>query len=134
MVKKLSPNHPCPCGSGSKYKKCCQRYHKGAVPPDALSLMKSRYSAYAAGESRYIIATTHPDNSDHKEAQKVWREEIDLFCQHTEFLGLKIFSFEETEREATVTFVAMLSTGEMRERSRFLKEEGRWLYLNGVLS
>ena len=96
--------------------------------------MKSRYCAYAAGENRYIVATTHPDNPDCREDQKVWREEIDLFCRHTAFLGLKILSFEEAEREATVTFVATLSTGEMRERSRFLKEEGRWLYLDGVFS
>ena len=24
MAAKLSPNDPCPCGSGKKYKKCCQ--------------------------------------------------------------------------------------------------------------
>ena len=96
--------------------------------------MKSRYSAYAAGESRYIIATTHPGNPDYEEDQKAWREEIDLFCRHTDFLDLKIISFEASEREATVRFVAMLTTGEMLETSRFLKEEGRWLYLDGVLS
>ncbi len=131
---KISTNSPCPCGSGNKYKKCCQRYHKGALPPDALSLMKSRYSAYTAGESRYIIATTHPDNPDYKEEQKAWREEIDLFCRHTVFLGLEILASMEAEREATVTFIAKLSTGELREKSRFLKEEGRWLYLDGVIS
>jgi len=96
--------------------------------------MKSRYSAYAAGESRYIIATTHPDNPDYKEEQKAWREEIDLFCRHTAFLGLEILASMEAEREATVTFIAKLSTGELREKSRFLKEEGRWLYLDGVIS
>ena len=96
--------------------------------------MKSRYSAYAAGESRYIIATTHPDNPDYREDQKAWREEIDLFCRHTAFLGLEIMASVEVGREATVTFTAKLSTGEMLEKSRFLKEEGRWLYLDGEIS
>jgi len=73
--------------------------------------MRSRYSAYAAGESRYIIATTHPDNPDYREADKAWREEIDLFCQHTVFLGLEIMAFVEGETEATVTFKAKLSSG-----------------------
>ena len=49
-MKKFSINSPCPCGSGGKYKKCCQKYHKGALAKDALTLMKSRYSAYALNE------------------------------------------------------------------------------------
>ena len=96
--------------------------------------MKSRYSAYAVGDSRYILHTTHPDNPDYREEQKVWREEIDLFCRHTAFLGLEIMASVEVGREATVTFTAKLSTGEMLEKSRFLKEEGRWLYLDGEIS
>jgi len=133
-LKKPSPNIPCPCGSGLKYKKCCQRYHKGALAPDALILMKSRYSAYAVGESRYIIATTHPDNPEYRADQKGWREEIDLFCRHTDFLGLEIMAFTDGRSEATVTFRAILSSGEMLERSRFLKEGARWLYLDGEIS
>ncbi|HHD72452.1 MAG TPA: zinc chelation protein SecC, partial [Epsilonproteobacteria bacterium] len=29
-MAKYSPNLPCPCQSGRKYKKCCALYHKGA--------------------------------------------------------------------------------------------------------
>ncbi len=54
-MAKPSPNLPCPCGSGLKYKKCCQKYHKGALPSTALLLMKSRYSAYALGLADYIM-------------------------------------------------------------------------------
>ena len=96
--------------------------------------MKSRYSAYAVGESRYIIATTHPDNPEYRADQKGWREEIDLFCRHTDFLGLEIMAFTDGGYEATVTFRAILSSGEMLERSRFLKEGARWLYLDGEIS
>ena len=56
-VMKISKNSKCPCGSGKKYKECCYKYHKGANPPNALLLMKSRYSAYAAGDAKYIIKT-----------------------------------------------------------------------------
>jgi len=132
-LKKLSPNAPCPCGSGKKYKKCCQVYHKGAVAKDALSLMRSRYAAYAAGACDYIIRTTHPDNPEYSSSTKSWQKRIEAFCTETDFLGLEIEEYHETEGEAFVTFCAMLSGGEMRERSRFLKEAGRWLYVDGEL-
>ena len=133
-MKKTSPNIPCPCGSNQKYKKCCLIYHKGAKPKNALLLMRSRYSAYAVGDSRYIIKTTHPNNPDYSTDTKSWRESIDLFCSSTEFLGLEIMEFINGEEEAFVTFRAKLSSGEMIEKSRFLKVENQWLYESGEFS
>ncbi len=94
--------------------------------------MKSRYSAYAAGESAYIIKTTHPDNPDFSEDMQAWKRSIDLFSQETHFQGLKILEWIDAEAEAYVTFKASLSTGELIEKSRFLKISGRWLYVDGV--
>lgn len=132
-VKKITPNSPCPCGSRTKYKKCCAKYHKGAYPTSALLLMKSRYSAYATGNIDYIIDTTHPDNTVYTTDTDKWKASIDIFCQDTEFLGLKIVGFEDGESEAYVSFVASLSSCDMAERSRFIKEENRWLYESGVI-
>jgi SEC-C motif-containing protein len=133
-MKKTSPNAPCPCGSKNKYKKCCQIYHKGAKTKNALLLMKSRYSAYAVGDSAYIVKTTHKNNTQYMEDTKAWRESIDLFCKETEFQGLEILEFIDGEEEAFVTFKAKLSSGEMVEKSRFLKVNGMWLYENGEVS
>ena len=47
----------CPCCSG-KSAICCQKYHKGLTPENALVLMRSRYSAYALGVGDYLIETT----------------------------------------------------------------------------
>ena len=132
-MAKFSPNLPCPCGSGQKYKKCCAPYHKGAIPKNALILMKSRYSAYAAGESAYIIKTTHPDNADFSEDTKAWKRSIDLFSQQTLFQGLEILEYINGEEEAFVTFSASLSSGVLREKSRFLKVDARWLYVDGLM-
>ena len=131
-MKKPSPNLSCPCNSGYKYKKCCQKYHKGARPVYAKQLMRSRYSAYAFGLADYIIKTTHPNNSDYTKEKQKWKEEILSFCRHTEFLGLNITESYEEEVEAFVTFEASLSSGLLREKSRFLKEDGKWLYESGV--
>lgn len=122
---------PCPCGSGLKYKKCCLRYHKGATAPDPLHLMRSRYAAYAVGNSRYIIQTTHPENPDYRTDRKRWQKDIEDFCTYTDFLGLSIISWSEGKDEAFVTFKASLSSGEMKEKSRFLRKNGMWLYVDG---
>ena len=130
-MSKLSPNELCPCGSGSKYKKCCSIYHKGALPPTALLLMKSRYCAYAVGDSSYIIKTTHPDNSDYTIDIKSWQDSISSFSKQTNFFSLEIINFIDGEEEAFVTFNARLSSGNLKEKSRFLKFHGRWLYIEG---
>jgi SEC-C motif-containing protein len=132
MILKPSPNLPCPCNSGLKYKKCCQKYHKGALPANAEHLMRSRYSAYAFGLTEYIIKTTHPDNPDAVIDRERWKEEILHFCIQTQFLSLRIIDFTDKGEEAFVTFEASLSSGLLKEKSRFLYEDGRWLYVDGV--
>ncbi len=108
-------------------------YHKGVKAPDALTLMKSRYSAYAANEYAYIIKTTHPENPDYSTETQPWKNSIVAFSKHTEFLGLEIVEFIDGRNEAFVTFIASLSTGPLKEKSRFLKAEDRWLYAEGIL-
>ncbi len=122
---------PCPCGSQTKYKLCCQKYHKGAQAKDALTLMKSRYSAYVVGEARYIIKTTHPDNPEFQDDKKTWQKSIENFCQENSFLGLEIVSFEEESAYAFVTFKAYFVDGELYEKSKFVKNGAFWLYLDG---
>ncbi len=132
-MAKFSPNLPCPCGSGNKYKKCCSLYHKGMRPKNALVLMKSRYSAFATNHSAYIIKTTHPDNSDYTDDIKGWRDSIEIFTAQTSFFSLEILEFIDGNREAFVTFRAKLSSGDLIEKSRFLKESGVWLYVDGSI-
>ncbi len=133
-MKKTSPNTPCPCGSKNKYKKCCQTYHKGAKPKTAFLLMKSRYTAYAVGDSAYIVNTTHENNAQYMSDKKAWKKEIDLFVEQTRFEGLEILEVLEGAEEAFVTFRASLSSGLMTEKSRFLKVNGVWLYEHGEIA
>ncbi len=129
---KISANAPCPCHSGKKYKKCCQPYHKGASASNALLLMRSRYySAFVLHLKRYIIATTHPDNSDYTKDTKEWEGGIEQFCDNTNFTGLEIMEFMNGENEAFVKFKANLGDVCFVEKSRFLKNNGKWLYESG---
>lgn len=128
---KISPNSPCPCHSGEKYKKCCQPYHKGVLPSNALKLMRSRYSAYALGLIEYIMATTHPNNPDASIALSDWQNSIADFAKNTQFIGLTILEFIDGEKEAYVTFEARFNHSVMKEKSRFYKMAGKWLYERG---
>ena len=124
---KFSVNSLCSCGSKQKYKKCCLNFHKGANAKDALSLMKSRYSAYVVGDAKYIKKTTHKSSPYFHDDIK----EIEKFSKSEEFLGLEIVEFVKGESEAYVTFKALLGSGELYEKSRFLKEDGVWFYVSG---
>ncbi|GAA3584632.1 YchJ family protein [Klugiella xanthotipulae] len=52
----------CPCLSGEKYGFCCGPLHNGSeTPVTAVRLMRSRFSAYAVGNARYLLSTWHPE-------------------------------------------------------------------------
>lgn len=132
MSKKIGVNSNCPCGSGKKYKKCCQLLHQGAIAIDALVLMKSRYSAYAARECKYIVKTTHPSNREQKKDRDIWLKEISDFSINSSFERLEILEYQTGTDEAYVTFAATINGEKIIEKSRFLKEGNRWLYESGI--
>jgi SEC-C motif-containing protein len=135
---KLSVNSPCPCGSGQKYKKCCQKFHKGVLAKNALELMKSRYSAYVFKEIEYIIKTTHENHPDFNLDKNVWKNDIIEFCNHSEFRKLDIIEFIDGEMEAFVSFRASIfldgKDASFTEKSRFKKHDNRWLYHSGEIN
>ena len=133
----LDNRKKCACYSRLSYGICCELYHKGVPVPNARALMRSRYSAYVLKLADYIIDTTHPKNPHYLENRSLWKEQVLSFCQETRFKDLKIHSFEENGNEAFVTFTAMLKQGKhdtsFTEKSRFLKVNNRWLYVDGII-
>lgn len=122
----------CPCGSGFTYGGCCRKYHEGEPAPNALVLMRSRYSAYALGLASYIMATTDKEHPEQKKKRSVWEKEINAFSTNTLFKRLEIRGFSEGSQEAKVTFIAYLEQAgrdvSFEETSVFAKREGLWLY------
>ncbi|MFI8416950.1 YchJ family protein [Serratia sp. NPDC078593] len=126
----------CPCGSGLEYSACCETYISGIKhAPTPGTLMRSRYTAYVKHHVDYLIATWHPDcHADE------WRSAIVASFANTEWLGLTVT--EETSSNAPdegfVEFVARFIDGThgeakaMHERSRFLRVEQRWYYIDGT--
>ncbi len=133
---KFSANDNCPCGSLIKYKKCCKPFHEDIKTPiNALELMKSRYCAYAIEKSEYIISTTHQKNRDFNTDTKVWNNDILDFSRNTKFEKLEILEFIDGQTESFVTFKANITQNKQDvsfiEKSRFIKENGKWQYIDG---
>jgi SEC-C motif domain protein len=133
---KLPVNNPCPCGSLQKYKKCCKTFHdKITFPKTALELMKSRFTAFAVENADYIISTTHNDNPDFTSDINSWKKDILNFSQNTNFEKLEILDVIDQEEESFVTFKATLKQNakdiSFTEKSRFLKDGEKWLYVDG---
>jgi len=117
----------CPCGSKKSAVECCLTLIGGSKYADnAEQLMRSRYTAYVLGESRYILDTWHSSTRPNK---------IDL-PNSVKWTGLKVLQVStEKNNMAYVEFVASFedagAAGQMHERSRFLLEKARWYYVDG---
>jgi SEC-C motif domain protein len=122
-------NVTCPCGQG-RYEACCGRFHSGAEQaPTAQALMRSRYSAYVLGLEDYLLRSWHTST---RPAAPL-RLEPGL-----RWLGLELRRHQATgEHSAVVEFVARSKLGgraqRLHETSRFVREEGRWFYVDGDL-
>jgi SEC-C motif-containing protein len=116
----------CPCGSGDDYDACCGRLHAGVPAPTAEALMRARYSAFAVGDLGYLLGTYH--QSSRPEAFSLDRsiEWIRLAVLETEDGGL--FDSAGTVRFRAV-YVRDAKRGVMDEKSRFVREDGRWTYV-----
>jgi len=125
---KKTTDDACPCGSGQPYAACCGRYHAGAAAPDAERLMRSRYSAYVRGLVDYLRATWHPDT-------RPAELELDA-APRPQWLGLAVKSHAaQDDGHATVEFVARYKRNgrafRLHETSRFVRLDGRWVYVDG---
>lgn len=120
---------PCPCLSGLPYDECCAPFHRGAsVAPTAERLMRSRYSAYALGEPAYLLESWHPST---RPTDLVLDTRLRWY--RLDILGRTRGGMLDTE--GTVEFRASYridtQPGSQHENSRFVREGGRWYYVDG---
>ncbi len=86
--------------------------------------MRSRYSAYAVGDSDYVWRTWHPrtrPDSVELDPELVWT-------------GLTISGSGDHWVDFVAEYLTRDGAGEMTELSRFEMRAGRWFYVDGDLS
>jgi len=124
----------CPCESKRTYDQCCEPYLLGRKQPEtAETLMRSRFTAYALARADYLVATTAAG-----EREKLDLDELGRYCRAVKCISLRVLSTQAGkagDETGVVTFHAkLLINGKRmlhREVSRFVREEGRWAYLDG---
>lgn len=124
----------CPCGAGRNYADCCGRFIEGrASAPTAEALMRSRYTAYVKARIEYVSDTHDPQMRSSFDAEKALE-----WAESSEWLGLEIVSTRdgsEGDDVGTVEFVASFRADgderEHRERSAFVRRNGKWYYKDG---
>lgn len=145
-------NAGCWCGSQQPFSECCQPLLVGKRTADTPELlMRSRYSAFCTANIDYLITTHHPSRRKPDD-----RERLAQSMAETEWLGLRVLqhqSVQDTRERGFVEFVAffrekLFSTepdlakkarqadnrqpGQLHEKSEFVREKGRWYYLQGL--
>ncbi|MDX8382521.1 MAG: YchJ family metal-binding protein [Ghiorsea sp.] len=119
----------CPCGSQQALEHCCAIYHNGKAAPTAQALMRSRYAAYVLGLHDYIYHTwaaeTRPKLDEMGGTSLHWMHLHIVSCEE----GL------EDDAKGEVRFVASYVSSNkgkhLEEHSRFVRQEGRWVYVDG---
>ncbi len=135
-LREVRRSSPCPCSSGALYRDCCAPFHAGQREPgSAVLLMRSRYSAFAAGEIEHLVRTLHPDHPDRAMPIEVLRSTLQATSRAYRYTGLVVEESEEEGEHATVLFLARLfdrgTDRSFRERSAFVKTSEGWRYLSG---
>jgi SEC-C motif-containing protein len=126
----------CPCGGGLPLDRCCGPILDGAAAaPTAEALMRSRYSAHVLARIDYLVDTYDPATRS-----GVDRASIARWARESTWLGLTIVACERggaDDDEGVVEFRAAYRAGGAElvhhERSRFRRQKGRWLYVDGDL-
>lgn len=129
---------PCPCGRKLTYETCCGVFIVAGAPgtprPEtAVALMRSRFTAYGEGAVDYLVATTAPENREFLDPVALAE-----YCRQLRLVKLEILETEAggpTDEVGIVTFRATLRHAgrkfEQVERSRFRREAGAWVYVDG---
>lgn len=120
----------CHCQSTKPYSKCCEPYHLGEAAPTAEALMRSRYSAYVLDKGNYLYKSwsqsTRPSKKSLKQGEPMQWQSLEI---------IKTEAGTAFDTEGVVEFKASYLAGDktetLHEVSRFIRENNRWVYLDG---
>ena len=123
----------CPCGSGKSYAECCEGIIKGArLAASPEELMRSRYTAYAKHEIRWL-----KDSLEATQRTDFDEPSVEAWSRESEWLGIEIrqTKTEEEKNIGWVEFIARFKQGNVtrnhHELGEFHKVNGAWFFYDG---
>jgi SEC-C motif domain protein len=128
----------CYCGSGKSFASCCEAILNGTtIANTAQELMRSRYSAYVTVQTDYLLKTTHASVRKNYVAKN-----IEDWAKTSDWQKLEIISRTkggENDERGEVEFKAYYIDPKKNlithhENSDFVKEDGQWYYLKGIIN
>jgi SEC-C motif-containing protein len=84
--------------------------------------MRSRYAAYAVGDTDYVFRTWHP---------RTRPDDLSPDPALT-WTGLEVVAADGDLVEFVASYARDGRSGELHERSRFEQRGGRWVYVDGA--
>lgn len=117
----------CPCQSGNAFNACCGPLLAGdRFASTAEQLMRSRFTAFTLGDSEYLLkswhSSTRPASLELDPALQWYRLDVGHTLQGGIFDDAGIVAFRAYYRRDG-------QAGEQYEVSRFVRADGRWVYL-----
>lgn len=122
------PLRPCPCGSKRTLQACCGPLLAGSPATTAEALMRSRYTANVLKHHEHLLRTWHPSTRP---------SELDTpsSLRWTQLEIRTIHAGGSDDHNGIVEFIAHFRdrgrAGVLHETSRFVRDNGLWLYLDG---
>jgi len=135
MVKSNLYKEACPCGSENIYRNCCAIAHNNIEDVNtAEQLMRSRYTAFTLGNIEYLMNSHHTSTRPIKE-----QKEILKWTNSVKWLRLEVLNSIKgciSDINGSVEFKAHFEENGVadviHEDSKFVKENGYWVYLSEV--
>ena len=127
----------CYCGEAKPFSDCCEPLIIGEkTAQTAEHLMRSRYSAYVAVDVKYLIATTYPTQQKNFDEADIRAWAVANQWQKLEVIATQKgkFNEEDGEVEFKASYIDNTGTPQIHhEKSTFVKENGQWYYLSGII-
>lgn len=125
----------CPCGKGENFENCCEPYLTGKkYAEDAVTLLRSRYTAFVAANIDYVLETHHPDTME-----SIDRESTEAWAKESAWLGLEILEESlpvESKDTHAIKFIAKyLEKGKFKhhdEIALFKKDHEQWKFYDAI--
>jgi SEC-C motif domain protein len=137
---RMPPKNLCPCTSGLPYRACCGPYHRGeAEPPSPEALLRSRFSAFALRDARYLWKTLDAEHPDREHPEAEMQRVIKRSAEQLRYMRLHVLDRREPD-EAGVAKVLFLAevydkgrNVSFIELSSFRHDGEGWRYFEGTM-